>query len=196
MNNKQKYTMILFAIVMFVIVTGIGIAYAAISQELYVNGNLNVNTKSAWKIKFTNLSIATIKGTAKEIIPPMINNDTKVGDYEVILPTPGDSITYEFDVLNDGTLDAELSSITISIPECREGDVVSQNARNVCNNTSHKLTYADGSTIQSGDILRAKESRRLKLSLEYSRNITIEELPKNDIKINNLSVILIYVQTK
>lgn len=194
MNNKNFKTIMIIAIVAIVAVVGVG--YAAFSSNLTINGKGTVKA-SSWKIKFANLSDANPTGKAQEITKPTIsNNDTHIGDYAVTLKAPGDMVYYVFDVVNEGTFDAEISSITIGTPECTgNGANADQDKTNVCNNLSYKLTYIDDNTdVAQGDTLAAGASATMKLALQYSSSVTAEQLPTNDVAISNLGVTIIYSQ--
>lgn len=193
--EKKKYGIVGGGILVLALVAVIGITYAAFSQTLNINGTASVSV-SSWKIKFANLSEVQKTGTATEITAPTINtNDTTIGDFAVKLDTPGDSISYTFDVKNEGTFNAEVSSITIPTPTCTGmGEQAAVDAENVCKNLSYTLTYADGTAIQTGDKLNASESKSMKLTLTYKGDINTNELPNNDVAISDLATSIIYGQ--
>lgn len=191
MKNTKKYIKLTCIIAVFALVVGIGIVYAALSQELNINGTADVQSAS-FVIKFADLQAVKKTGNANEVTAPEIKNDTKIEEYAVTLSTPGDSIVYEFKVVNSGTIDAELSSITVPTPQC--GDGTSQDDINVCKNLIYKLTYTDGTAIQTSDVLTAGQSKDLKLTLEYKKDVANSELPNDDVNISNLSIVLNYIQ--
>ncbi|MCI8347104.1 MAG: hypothetical protein HFJ12_04050 [Bacilli bacterium] len=195
---KEKRNTIIFTIIIAAIaaITAVGIAYAAFSSQLNINGNAKV-TASSWKIKFSNLAAVTTTGEAKEITAPTINEeDTKIGDYSVSLTNPGDTVTYKFDVVNEGTFDAKVSSVTISTPTCTgTGDTAVVDSNNVCSNITYTLTYDDGSNVQMNDTLSKGETKSMILTLKYANSVTSEQLPKNDVVISNLSTTIVYSQS-
>lgn len=193
MDNKNFKTIMIIAVVALIALVGVG--YAAFSTNLTINGKGTVKA-SSWKIKFSNLSNVNLTGKATEITKPTIsNNDTHIGDYAVTFTAPGDSIDYTFDVVNAGTFDAEISSITVDKPNCTgNGANATTDASNVCKNLSYKLTYADGTEVVQGDTLDAGETKNLKLALTYSSSITAEQLPTDDVAISNLEVTIVYSQ--
>lgn len=195
---KEKRNTIIFTVVIAAIaaVTAVGIAYAAFSKQLNINGNAKV-TASSWKIKFSNLAEVATTGTAKEITAPTINEeDTKIGDYSVSLTNPGDTVTYKFDVVNEGTFDAKISSVNIPTPSCTgTGETAVVDGNNVCSNITYTLTYDDGTNVQENDTLNQGETKSMVLKLKYSDSTTSEQLPKNDVAISNLSTIIVYSQS-
>lgn len=192
-NKDWKLAMIALLIVSSVAIT---IGYASFSQILTINGEATVE-KSTWKIGFENLSSAILIGTAEEVTHPSISSGgTDIGSYNVNFTTPGDSVSYTFDVVNSGTFDAKLSSITIPVPVCTgSGDNAAADAANVCNHLVYTLTYSDGTVINENDTLNKQTSRSLKLTLIYKDDITASELPNNDVSISNLSISMYYSQS-
>lgn len=172
----------------------VGIGFAAFSTSLDINGTGKVKSAS-WKIKFANLKPATLVGTATEVKAPTISGeDTHIGDYEVTLTTPGDSVSYSFDIVNEGTFDAEITSLVVGTPNCEgTGDNALTDASNVCKNLTYSLTYSDGSNIQNGDSLEAGSSvTGVTLTLTYSADVAANELPSNDVAISGLETSLVY----
>lgn len=193
-DNNTMYIKIAIAVVAFLLVGTI--AYASFTQQLDIQGKATVN-KSSWSIKFTNLQPVIKTGTATEVTAPTINtNDTKISEYDVTLTTPGDSVTYNFDVKNEGTFNAKISSITIPTPTCTgTGTNATTDETNVCDNLTYTLTYADGSPIAVDDTLDAGETKSLKLNLLYSSSISAAQLPSNDVAVSNLAISIIYAQS-
>ena len=192
-NKDWKLAMIALLIVSSVAIT---IGYASFSQILTINGEATVE-KSTWKIGFENLSSAILVGTAEEVTHPSISSGgTDIGSYNVNFTTPGDSVSYTFDIVNSGTFDAKLSSITIPVPVCTgSGDNAAADAANVCNHLVYTLAYSDGTVINENDTLNKQTSRSLKLTLIYKDDITASELPNNDVSISNLSISMYYSQS-
>lgn len=193
MNNKNFRTIIVVAII--AIITVIGVGFAAFSTNLTINGSGTVKA-SSWKIKFANLSAASLTGSAKEETAPTLSDeDTHIGDYDVTFTKPGDSISYTFDVKNEGTFDAKVSSVVIPTPTCTgNGANATTDAQNVCKNLSYTLTYVDGSPISAEDKLTSKDTKSLKLTLTYSADTTASELPTDDVAISNLETTIVYSQ--
>lgn len=192
-DNKTKYIKIGVALVAFLLCGTI--VFAGFTQQLDIEGKATVK-KSSWSIKFADLKPVVKTGTATEVTAPTINNnDTKISEYDVTLTTPGDSVTYNFDVKNEGTFNATISSITIPTPTCEgTGDNATTDADNVCSNLTYTLTYDDNSAVSRGDALAAGATKHLKLTLTYSADTTAAQLPTNDVAINNLSISIIYSQ--
>ena len=189
-NRKALYSFVALALVLSIV--GISVGFAAMSTELRINGSANV-VPASWKIKFSNLSAPTISGAATVTTAPTIQSDTHIGNYEVELSKPGDSVVYTFDVVNDGSIDAELSTYTFATPTITgTGATADADATIVQSNLVYTLTYADGTAIQQGDELANGETKSLKLTVGYSS--TAETLPTNAVEIGGMDVTFVYGQ--
>lgn len=193
--EKERTNKILAIVAICVAVAGLTVGFAAFSSTLTINGTGTVKA-SNWQVRFENLSAVTKTGTASEVTAPTINtNDTNIGDYDVTFTTPGDSISYTFDVANNGTFDAEVTTVTIPTPTCTgTGANAETDATNVCNNLTYTLTYADGTAINVADALTASQKKTLKLTLTYGTSITADKLPSDDVEISNLGITVLYSQ--
>ncbi len=192
-NINHKIALIVALIVATVAIT---IGYASFAGQLVIAGDATVN-HSSWIIKFRNLSDASLTGTAEEINHPEISADgTTLSSYNVKFQAPGDSLVYTFEVANEGTFKAEISSIDIATPDCvGNGDNAVNDATNVCNHLLYTLTYSDGTSLAVGDILNKEEAKQLILTLTYKDDITADELPNNDVAVSNLSITINYKQS-
>lgn len=195
-RGKNKDYKIAIIVALIVTTVAITIGYASFSQTLTISGDATVN-HSAWIIKFKNLSSANLTGTAEEVSAPEISGDgTTISSYNVKFTTPGDSVTYTFDVANEGTFNAKISSVNIPTPVCTgTGDNAANDSTNVCNHLVYTLTYADGTAINIDDKLNRESTASLKLTLTYKDDITASELPNNDVAVSNLSITMNYDQT-
>ena len=196
MVEKDRKKGIIAVVALIVAVLALGVGFAAYSQTLTINGSGEVKA-SSWQVRFENLSSVNTTGTANEVTAPTINtNDTNIGEYDVTFQTPGDSISYTFDIANNGTFDAEISSISIPTPECTgNGTHATTDAAKVCSNLEYKLTYTDGGAIVSqNDTLNHGEKKNVTLTLTYKDTITAEQLPQDDVNISNLGINIIYSQ--
>jgi len=193
MSNKN-YGVIASIVLSVVAICITGMVYAAFSQQLDINGSATVKA-SSWKIKFSNMQTPVKTGTAVAETPTL--TDTKVGDYEVTLTTPGDSVSFTFDIVNAGSFDAEISTVTIPTPTCEgTGTNATTDASNVCKNLSYTLTYKDGgATVQNGDALDAGVTRTVVLTLTYSSATDASELPTDDVTVSNLAIPIVYTQS-
>jgi len=99
--------------------------------------------------------------------------------YAVSLYQPGDQVIYNVDVRNTGSINAKVSSISLT-------GVSAALAANV----TYTLTYADGTEILPDDTLDVNQSRTLRLTVTYN-NVT--EVPATDIPLS-LGATITYIQ--
>lgn len=195
-GNKNRGLKIGVIAALVISVVAIGIGFATFTETLRIEGSATVQT-STWKVKFTNLSAPTLKGTATVVTAPTINtNDTTISTYDVKLSKPGDSVSYTFDVANTGTYNAKLSSFNIPTPTCTgSGDNATADAANVCKHLTYTLTYANGTSLAENDALAATSGvANMKLTLTYESHDVAADLPKADVTISNLGISLVYSQ--
>ena len=203
MEGKKSY-IIVGVLALLMSIAAISIAYAALSSTLTINGEATVIGGQSWKIKYSNLAAVVKTGDAEEVTAPTINtNDTKISDYSVKLTKPGDSVTYTFDVVNEGTFDAEISSFIMPTPTCtgKATDEAKKalDEQNVCNNLEYTLKYDNGDAVAVGDELANKDAttghtKHLVLKLTLKDTMTDEQLPSDDVAIGNLTISTIYSQ--
>lgn len=178
-------------ILVLCVIFGITFVYAGMTQKLNIHGYATINSPS-WDVHFENLSKYSKKGDIEELSTPVIqDNSTSISGYNVVFNTINDSITYEFEVVNNGDLDAEINSVTIQNPVCSgsgENKVSDENL--VCNNIKYSLTYEDGSQVNTGDDILTNERVKMYMTLKY----TGSTLPQNIVDISNLDITIIYSQ--
>ena len=192
MKNNRKVLYGLVALALLLSVVGISIGFAAMSQELDINGVAEV-APATWKIKFKDLSAPTITGDAVVTTAPTITSDTHIGNYDIQLTKPGDSVVYTFKVANEGTIDAELGTYTKAAPTFTgTGATKTTDETTVSSNLVYTLTYADGTAIQTNDTLLKNTEKTLKLTVAYDENATT--LPTNPVEITGMDVTFIYEQ--
>ena len=191
MNKDKKLVFGVLALLVGIIV--ISISYAAFTQNLNINGTGNVQATS-WSVHFANLSNAVTNGTAVERTAPTIKTGrTDIGDYAVDFYTPGDSITYTFDVVNDGDYDAKISVLTKGTPTCNGTDPTSNT--NVCANLEYTLKYTSGgSNVAVNDTLRKNETKNMTLVLRYKNTIGQNDLPTAEVTVSGLGITIQYSQ--
>ena len=192
MKNNRKVLYGLVALALVLSVVGISVGFASMSSTLTINGTTTV-VPASWKIKFTNLQQESLTGAAEVTTAPQITSDTHIGNYAVKLTKPGDSVVYTFDVENEGTLDAQLSSYTFATPTITgTGDTAAADATIVTNNLVYTLTYDDDSAISTGATLAKDGKASFKLTIAYPETAT--ELPTNTVNVTGMDVTFVYEQ--
>ncbi len=189
----KKNTLRTMAVSALILAIGsLTISYAALSQVLNVDANSYIKPLAKeWDIHFENASSGMITGAAEE--GHFALNTTNITLNGVILKMPGDSVTYTFDVVNDGSLDARIGNIDYKNPSfVGFGDTSVADEAIVKEAYQYVITYEDGTPLALSDDLKSGESRTLKLTISYEPDNGVE--PANDVSIEGAGMILTYVQ--
>ncbi len=171
------------------------VAYAALTQRLDIESTAGINSLE-WDVHFANLSKGEVIGSPS-ITEPKLSNIT-INGLDVEFTKPGESVTYNFDIVNNGTIDARLDTLKINTKEdgivCTDsnGSKDSQDAINVCNNISFSVTKANGLQFNEGDILSSKDTINAKLVVSY--NGDLESLPTTRVTVKGLNAVFEYIQ--
>ena len=108
--NKKRNGQILIITILSVTVLFMSVGFAAFSQNLNINGTVNVEA-AKWSVHF-NKTTYTEKENSVTASSPSVG-ETSI-TYEVTLEKPGDFYSFDIDVINDGSFDAQLTKITMS----------------------------------------------------------------------------------
>ena len=198
LSNKSS-KIITVSIISLAVVSLIGLIYAAFTGQLFVNSGDVVSRTSSWDIHFENVSNLNPTGSAKVLNNhhPKVNenNPTEIDDYEASLTSPGDTISFTFDVVNGGNYNAKITSISVGSPKCDvNGDETDISAVNMCKNLTYSLTYSSGATVQTNDMLYAKDKLTLKVTLTFNDISDPNLLPKSDVSISDLGITINFEQ--
>ena len=182
--EKERRTKALVIVVLLVVIAGLTVAFAALSTTLNINGAAYLDA-AKWGIRFENLSSptkicsATTTGTAKI-------EETKAAEItgmNVGLSIPGDKIVYTVNLVNKGTINAKIDNIEKTV-------LTSEQQRYL----TFKVTDKNGYEIKQGDILEKGETKKITITIEFIKDLTKEDLPKQTSTIS-LSYKLNFVQT-
>ena len=165
MTKRKKNNIIIGSLLAVVLLMAVG--YAAFSSVLNISGTGSIT--SSWNIKITNVEVSNTvgdasdgEGTTFEDLTATINSN---------LVSPGDSITYDVTVRNDGSIDAVLTDI------------------NLTESTNPAISFST-SNLTEGTELGSGEEAILKVTVTYNNSVTSQ--PENTSA--NLNVTLDYAQ--
>ena len=111
MNDRNKKTFTIIALAVAILLIGIG--YAALQQNLIINGTANIGD-AKWDVKITNIEATSLNGASlveEEGVTNPSFTDTSA-TFNVDLEYPGASAEFAVTVTNAGSIDAILNSIT------------------------------------------------------------------------------------
>ena len=200
MGEKTKNVLMALLIVGIVSMT---IAYAALTQRLNINSNAKVLSKSTtWNVHFTNLSAPSTTGYAQVKSGEGLvldSSSTTLSGLTATLSAPGDSVSYTFDIINEGTINAKINTNGVHLASVANatcsGTAATETAdcALVKNNLTYTLTYTNPSgTITAGDTLAAGATRHCILTITYNSSAT--DVPANDVTISGLDSYIDYIQ--
>ena len=174
-NNKNNY----IVLILFLVI-GITIGYAVINQTIYINGKSNIS-KNRWDVHFDNIVVKD--GSIEAVKIPTIENETAI-NFEVTLDLPGDFYEFTVDVVNSGTINAMIENIE------KTADLTPQQSKYL----NYIIQYENGEEITTKQIVNSNESIKLKVRVEYKKDITSADLPANAETIN-FGFNVLYVQS-
>ena len=174
-NRKVLYTVL---VIVMICVFSLTIAYAALNAVLTISGNAEV-VASDWRIYLANPKVKS--GSVNNNVPT-INGNTL--NFNTTLTIPGDYYEFTVEVVNDGTIDAMIDSVTKS-PE-----LSSEQAKYL----KYEVTYQNGESINSKQTLYKKTAMPIKVRIEYRKDLVESDLPTDNLSLN-LSLTLHYVQS-
>ena len=200
--EKNRGVKILAISALVVAVIGLTVAFASMSQTLTIGGTATMDTES-WDIHFANLAPTTVGAAAHEhasVTTEPTLASTSISGLEAVVTRPGDYVEYTFDVVNNGTINATLETLTKNTtPTCESPTHVTADETLVCGNLTYTLKYGSGNTghtagtaVAEDDTLNAGETVHLVLHLEYNSSATT--LPTADVNISGLGISLFYEQ--
>ena len=162
-KSGKKVVLSLLALLLLTITVG----YAALSTTLNINGTSKINN-ATWDVHFANLTVT--EGSVSATKAATIDSGKTAIDYNVELIKPGDFYEFTVDVTNTGTIDAKLGDAPILSGVSAAQDVY----------TNYTVKYTDNDTdtaINANDKLAAGATKKLKVRVEFDRNITNSQLP-------------------
>ena len=107
-QEKGMQTTIIAVMAIAILVMSVG--FAAFSQNLNINGNATFS-QAKWSVHFDTASYTETSNSTVHANPTPTATDLS---YTVTLAKPGDKYEFTIDVINEGTMDAALNSITIT----------------------------------------------------------------------------------
>ena len=175
-NYKTRFLIPLFVLVC----VALGLGYAYLRTDLSIVGVTKLKDNE-WNVHFDN--IQPVEGSVTPTTAPAISELTTVS-FAAQLENPGDKYEFYIDVVNSGTIDAQIGSIIMQ-PELSEDDAKYFN---------YELNYDSGFPVRVDDVLLAGRTRTIKVSFKYLENADTTNYPDED-KSFSISVTLGYVQS-
>lgn len=186
MNNKDYK--IIAVIALCIGIVALSIAFAAMSSTLKIRATTRYGGNE-WNIHFANIDEGSTTGLAEKGKVRLKSTTITISD--VVLHKPGDTVTYTFDIVNSGLIDAKVESIADLIPVfIGTGENKIDDEKIVKDNFYYSLTYVDGTPITNGNTLLSGASKRVKLTIGYKANV--DAISKDVVIVSNIGTTLIY----
>ena len=168
MNTRKRLNKyLLIAIALF-----ITIGYAALTSNLNIVGTSGINN-ATWNVHWSNLNVTTGSVTGTQVTTPAYikTGNTEV-EYSVTLSTPGDYYEFTVDAVNEGSIDAMISTFSNKVYESN-----GTTERELPDYLEYRVTYSDGATLANNQKLDAGSTETIKMRISYKTDITNEDLP-------------------
>ena len=104
--STRKNSKNVILVILLLVVVGMAVGYAALSQALVINGTANITAE--WKIIFTDIKEGKMVGAETKTSP---SYTATTATFDVNLLYPGASAQYVITVANQGSINAKLTSV-------------------------------------------------------------------------------------
>ena len=173
--RKRNLTYLLFLFILL----SMGIGYAVLNTTLGIDGTSKL-ANAKWDIHFDNIQVKD--GSVTPTSAATITDNTAVA-FSVTLENPGDYYDFNIDVVNAGTINAMIDTISIQ-------PVLTENQQKYLD---YIVTYSDGTELAENQRLDAGESETLRIAFIYKEASDPDDYPDEDEDIP-IEVSIIYVQ--
>ena len=149
--NRTNRNYIIMGLCAILLIMGVG--YAAFQSQLKISGTSNIATN--FLVKITGIEVSSKSGGAADKPDVTTYNDTSA-TFGTTLQSPGDSITYDITIENQGTIDAVLKTISKT-------------------DASNSAILFETSGVNEGDSLNVGETATMQVKVTY--NPSVESQP-------------------
>ena len=177
-SRDRKILYIILSIVLISIFS-LTIVYATLSVVLNIQGNAQV-VASTWDIHLDNIKVTygSVSGDNPRITSPT------TATFSTTLNMPGDFYEFTVDVVNNGSFDAMIDGIS-KMPTLTETQA---------KYLKYDVEYQNGESINTKQLVAKESFVRLKVRVEYRKDITVSDLPTTSETLN-LAFTVNYVQS-
>ena len=177
--NRDRKTLYVILSIVLISIFSLTIVYAALSVTLNIQGSAEV-VASTWNIHLDNIKVTSgsVSGTTPSITSPT------TASFSTTLNIPGDFYEFSIDVVNDGTIDAMIDSVI------KEPTLTTNQAKYL----NYIIEYQNGESINTKQLVSKNSFVRLKVRVEFRKDITASDLPTTSETLN-LAFTVNYVQS-
>ena len=170
LSEDRRMLYMILSIVLFSVFT-LTVVYAALSTTLNITGTAQV-TAASWDIYLDNVQLNSQSATTTA---PTIT-DKVTATFSTTLSKPGDFYEFTIDVVNNGSIDAMIDSVT-KTPELTETQMKYLN---------YIVEYQNGEAINTKQLVEKKSFVRLIVKIGFRSDISAFDIPQT-LKTLNLS---------
>ena len=177
--NINRKTLYVILCIVLISVFSLTVAYSALNAVLNISGNAKVSSAN-WDIHLDNVKVTSgsVNGTTPSITSPT------TATFSTTLNMPGDFYEFTIDVVNDGSIDAMIDSVT------KEPTLTEAQAKYL----NYIIEYQNGESINTKQLVAKNSFVRLKVKVEYRKDISASDLPTTSETLN-LAFTVNYVQS-
>ena len=177
--SRDRKTLYIILSIVLISIFSLTIVYAALSVTLNIQGNAQV-VASTWDIHLDNVKVTngSVSGTTPSITSPT------TATFSTTLNMPGEFYEFTIDVVNDGSIDAMIDSVT------KEPTLTETQAKYL----NYIVEYQNGESINTKQLVAKNSFVRLKVRVEFRKDITASDLPTTSETLN-LAFSVNYIQS-
>lgn len=176
--SRKKILYIVLGILV-VSISSLTLVYAALSVTLNIVGSANISA-ALWDVHLNNVIVNSRSVSGSE---PTISGGT-TATFSTKLEKPGDFYEFTVDVVNDGSIDAMIESV-VKTPTLTTAQAKYLN---------YVVEYQNGESISTRQLVEKNSFVRLKVRLEYRKDVTPDVLPSTSETLS-LSFTVVYTQS-
>lgn len=139
------------------------------TKSINIHGTKPID-KVTWDVHYENLVVS--KGSVNATKAATIKDGNIAIVYEVPLLIPGQFYEFTVDVVNEGSIPAKVSATPTLGGVSKDNELY----------LKYTATYANGKKVKVNDVLDVGEKVTYKVRAEFVKKLELEELPKEDIK--------------
>lgn len=170
MEKKKNVQLIVIAVLAFAVLF-MSVGFATYAAQLYINGTVNV-AAAKWSVHYVTNSYQESQNSVAATTHTIDNTDIT---FTVTLQKPGDFYEFTANIINDGTFDANLTSITLSSLTATQQNYLSYKV--YYNNTEYTATTT-GLTIPLSSTANSN-TVPIKVRVDYLTPADSTLLPEN-----------------
>ena len=178
LSEDRRMLYMILSIVLFSVFT-LTVVYAALSTTLNITGTAQV-TAASWDIYLDNVQLNSQSATTTVATI----TDKVTATFSTTLTNPGDFYEFTVDVVNNGSIDAMIDSVT-KTPE------LTDNQKKYLN---YIVEYQNGESINTKHLVEKNSYVRLKVKVVFRKDISASDLPSASETLN-LAFRVNYVQS-